>query len=341
MTALHVAGVGLYVPEPTPVAEVAASGAADWRTIRRTGLRSVAVAAESGPDLAVRAARAALAAAGRGPGDVDLVLHASTYFQGHDLWAPASYVQRRALGNACPSVGVGQLSNGGMAALELAASHLRAEPARHSVLITTGDRFCPPGFDRWHTDPGTVCGDGGTAAVLSRRGGFARLLGLVTVSDPELEELGRGADPFAAAALAARRPIDLDAHRPGLLRRYGMTALLDRIRAGQRRAYDGALAAAGVGAREIDRFVLPNLGLPRVRHQFLEPLDVPLERTAWEWGRTVGHLGAGDQFGGLAHLRRAGALRPGQLCALVGAGAGFAWSTAILRIEEAAAAGED
>ncbi|MCZ9343319.1 3-oxoacyl-ACP synthase, partial [Streptomyces sp. TRM76130] len=119
--------------------------------------------------------------------DISLVLHACTYFQGHDLWAPASYIQQAAVGNDCLSSEVRQLSNGGMAALELGVAYLEAGRGRRAVLITTGDRFCPPGFDRWNTDPGTVCGDGGTAMVLSAEGGFARLRSLVTVSDPALE----------------------------------------------------------------------------------------------------------------------------------------------------------
>lgn len=145
------------------------------------------------------------------PDDIHLVLHANTYHQGHDLWAPASYVQRMAVGNSCLSLEVRQLSNGGMAALELAASHLLSVPSRHSALITTGDRFCLPGFDRWNTDPGTVCGDGGTALVLSARDGFARIRSLVTVSDPALEGMGRGTDPFSDAP-SRRGPRSVSRH---------------------------------------------------------------------------------------------------------------------------------
>ncbi|PKK13494.1 ketoacyl-ACP synthase III family protein [Thermomonospora sp. CIF 1] len=333
---IFVSGVGLYLAPAMPAEEAVERGLTDLWTVRRTRMRSVCVGEESGPEMAVKAARDALRHAGAAPDDIDLVLHASTYFQGHDLWAPASYVQRESIGDrprgACPAMDVGQLSNGGLAAMELAAAYLRADPRRHSALITTGDRFCPPGFDRWATDPGTVCGDGGTALVLSRVGGFARLRSLVTVSDPALEKMGRGADPFGAGPLTARVPISLEQHRALLMKELGASELIDRLRAGQRAAYERALAEAGLQAKEIAWFVVPNLGHPKMEFQFFTALDIDPGRTTWPWGSGVGHLGAGDQIAGLAHLVRIGALAPGQSCALIGAGGGFAWTVAVLDV---------
>ncbi|WP_235437858.1 ketoacyl-ACP synthase III family protein [Kitasatospora griseola] len=329
---LYVSGTGVELPVPMAAEAARDAGLCDDWTVRRTRIRSVCVSEEPGPELAVRAARRALAAAGAGPDRIDLVLHADTYHQGHDLWAPASYVQRGAVGNACLAVEVRQLSNGGMAALELGAAYLLADPARDSVLITTGDRFCLPGFDRWRTDPGTVCGDGGTALVLSARGGFARLLSLVTVSAPELESMGRGDDPFGDAPLTARAPISIEAHRAHLLREFGAGAVLERLQAGQREAYERALKEAGLAAADVDRFVLPNLGRPKMDFQFFEPLGIDPERTTWPWGSGVGHLGAGDQIAGLDRLASTGALSVGQTCVLISAGASFAWSVAVLQI---------
>ncbi|MFJ1597417.1 ketoacyl-ACP synthase III family protein [Streptomyces sp. NPDC088261] len=329
---VYVSGVGLHLPAAMPVAEVAERGLADLRTIRRSGMSSVCVADRSGPEMAVDAARDALRLAGAAPDEISLVLHAGTYFQGHDLWAPASYVQREAVGGVCPAMEVGQLSNGGMAAMELTVAHLRADSARHSALITTGDRFTLPGFDRWESDPGTVCGDGGTALVLSAAGGFARIAGLVTVSDPTLETMGRGDDPFATAPLTHRSPISMAAHRTLLVEEVGLSRLLDRIQAGQRTAYERALAEAGAKAADLDWFVVPHLGRPKMDYQFFDALGIDPARSTWPWGRTVGHLGAGDPFAGLAHLVSTGSLLPGQLCALISAGGGFSWSVAILEI---------
>jgi 3-oxoacyl-[acyl-carrier-protein] synthase III len=329
---VFVSGVGLALPPPMPAAEAVELGLTDEWTIQRTRIRSVCVSEESGPELAARAARQALRAAGAGPAEIGLVLHACTYFQGHDLWAPASYVQRESVGNTCLSLVVEQLSNGGMAAIELAVAYLRADPRRHSALLTTGDRFCLPGMDRWATDPGTVLGDGGTALVLSRDDGFARLCSLATVSDPGLELMGRGIMPFGAAPLTARVPVSVADDRAWLAREIGMSELTDRLLVGQREACKQALDEAGVTMENIDWFVVPNLGYPKMKFQFFSPLGIDPDQTTWHWGSGVGHLGAGDQFAGLAHLARAGALAPGQHCALVSAGGGFAWTVAVLEI---------
>ena len=339
LDALYVAGTGLHLAPPMEMAAAEAAGLCDRRTVNRTKMRSVCISEESGPDLAVPAARQALAQADAGPDQIDLVLHACTYYQGHDLWAPASYVQRLAVGNACLSLEVRQLSNGGMAAIELAAAYLAADRSRRQALITTGDRFCLPGFDRWNTDPGTVCGDGGTAMVLSRIGGFAAIRSLVTISDPQLESMGRGNDRFTAAALTARSPISVEAHRVAVLQEFGTTDVLTRLRGGQQRAFDLALREAGIGPDDVARFVLPNLGRPKMELQFFDPLHIDPERTTWPWGSGVGHLGAGDQIAGLSHLMAAGELAAGQFCVLVSAGGGFAWSVAVLELLSGAGAG--
>lgn len=329
---VFVSGVGMSLPRAMMTDEAVELGLTDEWTVKRTRIRSVCVSEEAGPELAVRAARRALRAACAGPADIDLVLHACTYFQGHDLWAPASYVQRNSIANSCPSLVIDQLSNGGMAAIELAAAYLRADSRRRGALLTTGDRFCLPGMDRWGTDPGTVLGDGGTALVLSRTDGFARLLSLATVSDPELELMGRGAAPFGSAPLGARAPVSVADHRAWLAKKISMSGLTERLLAGQQQACKQAFDEAGVTLDDIDWFVVPNLGYPKMEFQFFSLLGIGLDRTTWPWGSGIGHLGAGDQFAGLAHLAETGALAAGQRCALISAGGGFAWTVAVLQI---------
>ncbi len=281
--------------------------------------------------MAAAAARAALDASGHDGGEIDLILYADVYYQGQDLWAPASYVQRVAVGNRCPAIEIRQMSNGGMAALELAANHLGGSGGT-AALLTTGDRFDPPGFDRWRSDPGTVYADGGTAVVLSRRGGFAALRSLATVSEPELEGMHRGTDPFGSAPFSHRPRVDLAAHKQNFLAGHGLSRSVDQINSGHDETLKRALADADCSLADIDLFVLPHLGLSRLGHLYLRRWGVDQAATTWSWSRTVGHLGAGDQYAALAHLVESGALRPGQRCLLAGVGAGFTWSIAVLEI---------
>jgi 3-oxoacyl-[acyl-carrier-protein] synthase-3 len=332
---LYIAGCGTWLPDRMTVAEAERAGLCDRRLTWRTEIASVCVAAEeSAPQMAALAAAPALRQAGCGPTDIDLVLHADAYYQGHDLWPSAAYVQRAALGSGsrAPAIEIRQMSNGGMAAMELAASYLVADSARQRALITTGDRFCLPGFDRWRSDQGTVCGDGGTAIVLAKTGGFARLCSLVTICDSSLEKMSRGADPFGAAPFSLRQPIDLDGARADFIAEAGLEFVLEAINAGQRDVIDKALMEGEAKLSEIDWFVVPNLGHGRIKAHFLAPLGIEPERTTWAWGRYVGHLGAGDQIAGLAHLAGSRRLRRGQQCLLLGVGAGFSWSAAVVTI---------
>ncbi|MGP2438582.1 ketoacyl-ACP synthase III family protein [Streptomyces sp. JW3] len=327
---LYVAGASSWLPERMTLDQADRAGLADRARVWNTGIESVCVSAKkSAPEMAVLAARSALERAGTKPEDLHLLLHACAYHQGHDVWPSAAYVQRFSGAGACPAIEVRQMSNGGMVALELAAGYLIAH-GRSTALVTTADRFCLPGFDRWRSDPSSPFGDGATAVVLSARAGFARVRGLATVSDPGLER-GSRSDGFSDAPLAEGAPIDLQLNGD-FLRDLGLEALLQRIEAGQREAFDRACAQAEVKLSDVDWYVLPNLGRTRMRAQFFDPFGIDPQRSTWSWGRQVGHLGAGDQFGGLAHLVSEGVLKPGQTCVLAGAGAGFTWTVGVLEI---------
>ncbi|MFL1902968.1 ketoacyl-ACP synthase III family protein [Streptomyces tauricus] len=362
---IRIAGCAVWLPPRTPVADAVAAGLCDEALATTTGMLSVAVARdEPAPEMAARAARTALersgfgrpgsdgasgadgvsssgaasGAAGPGSGDVSLILHASFFYQGHDLWAPASYVQRTAVGNQCPAIEVGQVSNGGMAGLGLAVDHLRAGPAAgepdRRVLLTTGDAFRPPGFDRWRSDSGTFYGDGGTALVLSSREGFARIRGLATVSVPELEGMHRGDDPFGHAPFSHRPVVDLDACKKDFLATHRVPQVIAASGAAQDAAVERALAAAGVTLADVDRFVLPHLGRKRLRAGHLARFGIAEERTTWEWSRGIGHLGAGDQIAGFDHLVGSGSLGAGDLVVWMSVGAGFTYSCAVVEMLE-------
>ncbi|MFE0592859.1 ketoacyl-ACP synthase III family protein [Micromonospora echinospora] len=330
---LYVVGTGRRLPPVMTLAEAERAGLCERRLVWRTEVQSVCVSeGESGPEMAAHAARTALRQAGARPAEIDLVLHADTWYQGHDMWAPASYVQREVLGNSCPAIEVRQMSNGGLCALELAVSYLLGDPARTSALVTTGDRFCAPGFDRWRSDPGTVFGDAGTAVVVSRRPGFARLRSIVTVADAGLEQMQRGVDPFGPVPFSGRACVDVEKVRQDFVRTSGLDGILDRIDRGQAEAIERALADAEVKLEDIDWFVLPNLGRGRLNAHFLNKFAIDPDRTTWSWGRQVGHLGAGDQIAGLGQIADSGVLQPGQRCLLAGVGAGFTWSCAVVEM---------
>ncbi|MFC8531452.1 ketoacyl-ACP synthase III family protein [Nocardia sp. NPDC057227] len=325
---LYIRGVGTALAPRVPVTD----GDHPPELVAGTGMATVAVSTgESGPELAAAAALAALADAGVGGAELDLVAHADVYHQGHDLWSPSSYVQRAAGARNAISLEIRQMSNGGMAAIEFAGAYLALRDLE-LALVSTGDRFAAPGFDRRRSDPGTVYGDGGTALVLSRTGGFAVFRSFEQVSEPELEGMHRGTDPFGAAPFAVRPRVDLDPLKKDFLAGTSTLAVVEQVRRAQELVVTRALEAAGVKVSDIDWFVLPHFGRRRLGSTFLRPFDIDVERTTWALARTVGHLGAGDQIAGLAHLRERDLLRTGDAVLLAGVGAGFSWSAAVAEV---------
>ena len=329
---LYIAGLARHLPAAVDVAGAVAEGRYDAGEQTANDYASVTVAGgQAPPEMAARAGGLALGRSGVAAGEVALLLHASAWFQGVDYWPAASYVHREVLaGNRrAPALDVAQMCNGALGAVELGASYLMAVASRRAVLVTTADRFEDPGFDRWGGDVGgIVYGDGAAAVVLAREG-FARLLSVGTVVDTGLEAMYRGDVGFASGP---GRGVDIRARRRAFMA--GTEGVADRTTAGLTEAIELALEEAGVKLGEVARFVFPNVGLETLRTRYLEPFGLEVAVTAWEWGRRTGHVGAADQLTGLAELVEGGAVGPGERVMLVGIGAGFSWTCAVVEVTE-------
>jgi 3-oxoacyl-[acyl-carrier-protein] synthase III len=330
---LFVAGLSSWLPPAVDVADAVADGRYDPAEQASNEYLSITVAGdEAPPDMAARAGRQALARAGIPPGDISLLLHASLWYQGVDFWPAASYIHHHVLGDGknVPAMDIHQMSNGSLAAIELAASYLVADPARRAALVTSADRLALPGFDRWRSDlRGIVYGDGAGALVLAREG-FARLLSVVTITDSTLEGLYRGRQPFGTVPGHAGLPVDNRTRRTDFLASADTERLSTRIFSGLTETIERSLADAQLKLADIDWSVFPNLGADVLREVYLEPLGLDLATTAWEWGRSTGHVGAADQIIGLGKLADSGRVSAGDRALLVGIGAGFSWTCAVV-----------
>lgn len=283
------------------------------------GYQSVCVA-DDGPamDLAVVAGREAVARSGVEPRDIRLVVHASCNKQGPDGIVPASYIQGKTGSGLACAIEVNQTSNGGIAAVELASAYLAAAPAGSAALITTSDKW----QNRYRANAGYLVGDGGTGLVLRRGAGVARLLATVVIGDGRFSDVGAADErdyPDRRAFLAEQRRRML----PMLL------AMSDL----QKKSIELALAEARLASGEIGTWVFANIGHFGIADkEFRKAFGIEDSMTTWEWGRTVGHLGAGDQIGGLTHLLETGAVSTGERIALCGSGAGFSYGCALLEV---------
>lgn len=327
---LYIGATGVWIPPLRAAADAVAAGEYDAEECAENGYESVAISQdESAAEMAVAAAREAVYRAAMHPSEYGLCLYAGFYHSGIDYWTPASYVQRMALGGSAPAIEIGQASNGGMAALELAAAHLTADRGHSAALIATADRYCPPGFDRYRTERGVLFADGATAAVLRRGHGAFQLLSTAHVSVPELEEIYRG-DGFTTHPLAEGMPLDVRARSGAYLSKIDIMQVMGTMAGAVREAVDSALQQAGGCLDDLAAIVPPNLGLPSMTWQFFEALKLDETRTTYPWGRRVGHMGAGDQLGGLHRLIEESRVPAGGRVMLLGSGIGFTWSAAVL-----------
>ncbi len=334
------------------------------------------------PDMAVRAARTALARAGVEAADLGQTYHAWMYYQGYDLWSPAHYVAHRLGALRAVPVGVQQVCNGGSAAVERAAARLAAgagagvgvgvgvgasvagfapalvpttattasvtasatasttasttTPASDWALVTTADRFAGPGFDRWASDYGVAYGDAGTAVLLRLPAGPSDALllrSVASVAAPELEVMHRGADPFALVPRGHRPRVDMRATKRAYLHEHGN----EPFARANRRAI-GAIVAEALDGAGLDPWdpglryaVLPRFGAKTLAESWVAELAGLTGAEPVDFGRTTGHLGAGDAAAGLADLLRRRALAPGESALVFSAGAGFTWSCLLVQ----------
>ncbi|MEU6094318.1 ketoacyl-ACP synthase III family protein [Streptomyces sp. NPDC047079] len=333
---IHIAGLGTHLPPPVGAREAMEAGRYPADEFEENQLISALESDDlSAVDMAVAAGRQAMERSGRAAEDIALVLHASMYHQGEDFWTPASYVQRHTVGGTAPAIHVDHASNGGMAALELAASWLNGRTDASAALVSTGDRYALPGFDRWYSDSGQVFADGATALVLSRGSGFARLLATHSTSDPELEDAYRDVDGgFTPVPHATGKPLDLRGRKRRYMKRVGHDFVVERLVTGLLANTEHTLAEADTSMDGIARVVVPNVGRELLEWEFLTPYKIDVERTVWDWGRRTCHIGGGDQFAGLTHLLESGQLQPGDQVLVVGVGIGFSWTTAVVQVDE-------
>lgn len=332
---VFVRSVGVHLPDRMSGDEAVRLGLYDEDDMADSGLTGALVAGTVAPvDLAVAAGRAALHRAGSPASTVDLLVHTGAFRQGPELWSPTGYVARELGCRPLPAYEVRQGCNGVLAALELVCGQFALDPGLGTALVTTGDNFGAPCLDRWRGGgPGFVVGDAGSAVLVGHGHGVARVRSLRSLTVPELEGMHRGHEPL---------------HRPDGDRMIDMTRRATDFASGQRRLVEAtrvmieaqvqvvkaALADVGLVPCDLARVLYTNGAAYLVHGWLMEPLGLPMSRSAWTVGRTMGHLGASDQVVALEHLLRTGALAPGDHVLMTGGSPGYTVCAVVLTVEE-------
>ncbi|WP_333767827.1 ketoacyl-ACP synthase III family protein [Streptomyces sp. IBSBF 2435] len=335
VSGIHLAGIAACLPELYTTERAVAEGKYDEQDREDAGIESVTFAGETtGPDLAVAAAKTAVARSGHLPEDFGALLHSSVHFQGPDGWSAQHYVLRHTIDRPVTAVEVRQGCLGMLSALELAACRLMAASEQPAVLLTSGDNFSTPLVDRWRASKLFLLGDAGAAAVVSRRPGFARVLAVGSVSTPSMEELHRGGEPMFPPGPTVGRTLNLEDRREFWRQEWArgvpppMGNFGDTVAAAAHRT----LAEAGLTMADITRVAHIGFSQLPLHASFLDPLDIDAKRGIWEFTRTTGHLGSADPVAGLEHLWKTGQVSAGDHVMVIGASPGMEAGCAIVEI---------
>ncbi len=317
-------------------ADAARRGALQADDLAAVGYQQLPVSEElAPPEMAVLAARRALVAAGRQPAEVGFLAHAWTYFQGQEFFSAPHYIADRLGTSAATPLGVQQMCNGGAAALAVAADQLSLHQQHSVALVTTADRFCQPGFDRWSGDYGLWYGDGATAAVLSRqpdRPGSLTLLAAATSAATEMQAAHLVPGGFSDAPGSQSLPVDIRAAKRAYLQQIGKERfgeiIAEHVRAVIRRA--AAEAELPLTSDRLRIVATPRLGAGGLG--FYAPVIGSMTPAAiFDDGARTGHLGAGDTLANLAALAADPRLEVGDGALVLSAGAGFTWTCLAVR----------
>jgi 3-oxoacyl-[acyl-carrier-protein] synthase III len=335
--ALYLAGIGTYLPDKVEtVDEAIAVGRYTESKKKTNGYRAVRIAddMQTGPQMAVIAAREAMSMAGIVPEKYGLVMFSYLGHPGADMWSPACYVQRETLHDGpAPAVEIKQGCAGFMLALELAGGFLATRTGSQAALIAGGDAFHLPYVDRWSSHPQNVEGDGAAAVILSTKGGFARILSTCSVGDPRLTR-----DPdWTLAPFPNGRTLRLETSLIDLMldSEVDLDETVERTNQGLLRSVHGALAAAGKAVEEVRYFVHQNLAETIAVHSIHRPLGLDRRATTTDWGMDIGMVGTVDVALGLHHVLANRDLNEGDIVVLECAGAGYVWTSVVLEMLEA------
>jgi 3-oxoacyl-[acyl-carrier-protein] synthase-3 len=327
MSDVFVTGINAYVPQARQsIVDAIADGVYDESRARTDGFSSVAVETTlSSPEMALRTAMPLVADADAGMIRNLYLTHVHRH--GHRLlWPPASYLQRRlGLASDARAMSISQGCNGAFIAASIACDMIRAGiPGDH--LVVGADRFSGSGFDRWNSDLGTLYGDAAAAIRLSHRPGKMRVAFWALEGEPELEEMYREAEPS---------PEGPDDHRikeakRTYLERHGrehfntlFTGALERLRSRLIEAVDLVRSPAAF-------VIYPNVGAGLSAALYEKTFGDLARRSAWDYGRSIGHTGTSDQIAGLCNLIDEGALGRGNRVLLIGAGNGLSLAAFVL-----------
>ena len=320
-------GLGRYLPErqlSNRDLEKIMDTSDEW-IVQRTGISSRRVMPDDWitSDLAAAAAEDALRDAGMDRGEIDLLIVA-TVTPDHLCPSTACVVQHKLGMTGVPAFDISVACSGFGYALSVAGSMVAAGLHKNALVI--GAEAMTRFMNYEDRTSSILFGDGAGAAVVSAEGRYD-----VLYTDNGAD--GSLADMIEIPGGGAREPASpetLEKRRHFVVLR-GREVFKSAVRQMSQSSRDAA-AALGLETSDID-WLIPHQANARIIEAVTEQLGLPSERVIIDL-TDKGNTTAASIPIAFAGLHAEGRFQPGETIALVGFGAGAAWSCQLLRVRE-------
>jgi 3-oxoacyl-[acyl-carrier-protein] synthase-3 len=322
----HVLGTGAYAPKRVLTNQDLAElvDTTDAWIIGRTGIKQRRIAAEGEvtSDMAVIAARHALAMAGTKAEDLDMIIVA-TVSADMPLPSCAVIIQAKLGAARAFAFDVSAACAGSLYALSIADQFIKTGKA--SRILVIGAELLSRLVDWSDRNTCVLFGDAAGAMVVGPAPEPGR--GLLST---HLHSDGTAAGILSIPGGGSQHPQSADV----------LARKLDKITMNGREIYKfavrvlpqvilEALDANGLAVSDIDHIV-PHQANARIVESVLERLGVPLEK-CWMNLDRYGNTSSASLPISLDEANRVGRLKPGDLIAMMAIGAGMTWGSALMR----------
>lgn len=292
------------------------------------GINQVYVAGdeEHASAMSAQAGQQALAMAGLGPQDLNLIIYHGSEYKDHIVWSVATKIQQLLGATNATAFEIYSLCAGAGVALNIAQAMMNGDPRLHNVLLVAASREVDLLDYRNERSRFMINFSAGAGALLLQRGlARNRLIGAAVITDPSLADAvvmpgGGSRHPVSAATLSAGQHT-LDVPDVIFMRdRLGEVSLRNFV--------EVIRQAVQQGGRTIDE--IDYLGVTHMKASFHEALlsDLGLSPEQSVYLSNYGHIQSADQAIAIDEGVRQGKIKPGDLVVLVGAGTGYTWSAA-------------
>ena len=314
----RIVGTGSYLPEKILTnrdLELAVDTTDEWIQTR-TGIRQRHIAAdgEKTSDLALRASRSALDAAGVTAADLDLIVVATTT---PDVVFPstACFLQAKLGARNCPAFDVQAVCSGFVYGLSTADQFLRSGQYRNALVV--GAEIYSRILD-WSDRATCVLFGDGAGAVVLRRDSAPGILSSHLHADGAYANLLSVPGTVCGGKVTGRPLLQMDG---GGVFKFAVKALDDLV--------VEALAANGMQKSDID-WLVPHQANIRIIQASAKKLGLSMEKVVVTVDRHANTSAASIPLA-LDEAARDGRIRAGQHVLLEAVGGGFTWGAALVK----------